>query len=98
MLQEGLLWFDDDPVRAVTDKVARAVHRYQQKYGHTPDVCYVNPAALKERELALGPVRILPAQMVLPNHFWLGVQAQPAGGPTRAPRSASGPSRSQHRR
>jgi hypothetical protein len=73
MIQEGLLWFDDDPIRAVGDKVARAVQRYQQKYGHNPDVCYVHPAQIKERELNIGPVRVLPTQMVLPNHFWLGV-------------------------
>jgi len=73
MIQEGLLWFDDDPGRAVTDKVARAVQRYQQKYGHAPDVCYVHPGQAPERELSIGPVKVLPAQAVLPHHFWLGV-------------------------
>jgi hypothetical protein len=73
MIQEGLLWFDDDPGRAVTDKVSRAVQRYQQKYGHNPDVCYVHPGQVPERELSVGPVKVLPAQTVLPHHFWLGV-------------------------
>ena len=73
MIQEGLLWFDDDPGRAVADKVARAVQRYQQKYGHAPDVCYVHPGQVPERELSVGPVKVLSAQTVLPHHFWLGV-------------------------
>jgi hypothetical protein len=74
MIQEGLLWFDDDPARAVGDKVRRAVQRYQQKYGHKPDVCYVNPKHLKpgDPEQVEG-VKILPAQTVLPFHFWLGM-------------------------
>ncbi len=91
MIQEGLLWYDDDPGRATSDKVARAVQRYEQKFGHSPDVCYVHPAQLKERELNVGTVKVLPAQVVLPHHFWLGVtaEARPAAKPTeRAGRRA----------
>jgi len=73
MIQEGLLWFDDDPVRATGDKIARAAQRYQQKYGHRPDVCYVHPAHLKEGDLHLfEEIKVLPAKSVLPHHFWLG--------------------------
>jgi len=76
MLQEGLLWFDDDPVRPVGDKVARAIQRYRQKYGHNPNVCYVHPAHLREggAESADG-VKVLPAKSILPHHFWLGMAA-----------------------
>ena len=78
MIQEGLLWFDDNPTRPVSDKIERAVQRYQQKYGHTPDVCYVHEseirAQLKEGELSLAEgVKVLPAKSVLPHHFWLGM-------------------------
>ena len=73
MVQDGLLWFDDNPTRPVGDKIERAVQRYQQKYGHNPDVCYVHPGQVPERELSVGPVKVLPAQTVLPHHFWLGV-------------------------
>lgn len=58
MIQEGLLWFDDNPTRSVGDKIERAVQRYQQKYGHDPDVCYVHEseirAQLKEGDHAPG--------------------------------------------
>ena len=78
MIQEGLLWFDDNPTRPVTDKIERAVQRYQQKYGHNPDVCYVHEseirAQLKEGDLRVAEdVKVLPAKSVLPHHFWLGV-------------------------
>jgi len=71
-MREGLLWFDDT-VRSLTDKVVRAADRYQQKYGHTPNVCYVHPTMIDNQETQLGAVRLLPTRTVLPNHFWLGV-------------------------
>jgi len=104
MIQEGLLWFDDSPSRAVTEKIERAVQRYQQKYGHHPDVCYVHPAHLKEGEVsvadALGTtgVKVLPAKSVLPHHFWLGTLSQPGKGQTGASRSSASQSRSQRHR
>lgn len=73
MIQEGLLWFDDDPARSIADKVSRAVQRYQQKYGHNPDVCYVHPGQMPEHELSVGPVKVLTAPTVLLHHFWLCV-------------------------
>lgn len=77
MIQEGLLWFDDDPGRGVADKVVRATTRYQQKYGHAPDVCYVHPSALTHSPALVGNVKVLPAMTVLPYHFWLGVEGKP---------------------
>ncbi len=78
MIQEGLLWYDDDPGRSIADKVSRAVQRYQQKHGHAPDVCYVHPGQVREEGLRVGVVniglvKVLPAKTVLPHHFWLGV-------------------------
>jgi len=99
MIQEGLLWFDDNPTRPVRDKIERAVQRYQQKYGHNPDVCYVHPAQLKEGDLSLAEdVKVLPAKSVLPHHFWLGIQSSHDASRTRASRSSTGSSPSQRRR
>ncbi len=72
-MKEGLLWFDDDPLRSLAEKIGRAARRYQQKYGRAPDVCYVHPTMI-DADARLDAVRVLPAGTVLPNHFWLGVQ------------------------
>ena len=75
MIQEGMLWYDDDPGRGVADKIVRATARYEQKYGHSPDVCYVNPSAITHGPTQVGSVKVLPAATVLLWHFWLGVEA-----------------------
>ena len=85
MIQEGLLWFDDSPTRATADKIAIAVARYRQKYGHSPDVCYVNPACLGPSDTSDGAaVQVLAAKSVLPNHFWLGIHETPTQAKARA--------------
>jgi hypothetical protein len=81
---EGLLWFDDSETRPVAQKIARAVARYQQKYHHDPDVCYVHPSTLNGQDLSTEAVKVLPARSVLPYHFWVGVidakKAKSSGG------------------
>jgi hypothetical protein len=89
MIQQGLLWFDDTPTRATADKIARAVARYNQKYGHKPDVCYVHPSLLPVGEtVPIDGVQILTSHGVLPNHFWLGVQETPEQAKARASNKA----------
>ena len=80
MIQEGLLWFDDTATRPLADKVALAAQRYQQKYGHVPEVCYVHPDELKGQNASADTVKVLPAKMVLPHHFWLGVEIKSSKG------------------
>jgi hypothetical protein len=79
MIQDGMLWYDDDPRRALADKVRLAVERYAQKYGHAPEVCYVldEPGIGAQIEAAgkfAEDVKVLPAKSVLRWHFWLGMQ------------------------
>jgi len=77
MIQEGMLWYDDSPTRSVSEKVERAAARYEKKYGHKPDVCYVHPEHLKEGEVSVVEgVKVLPSKSVLRYHFWLGVEAE----------------------
>jgi hypothetical protein len=71
-MREGLLWFDDDPRRAIEDKVRQAAARYRQKFGAAPDVCYVNDRAIDRAEVRVGDLRVMPASTVLPHHFWIG--------------------------
>jgi hypothetical protein len=78
MMKVGLLWFDDDPQRALDEKVERAAKRYREKFGQTANVCYVNPASLKgnghdKDGFRCGTVKVIVSPKVLPHHFWIGV-------------------------
>jgi len=82
----GLLWYDDNPGRDLAEKVGRAARRYRQKFGTSPDVCYVHPSALNDnastklsasgRVRKVGEVRVAPLPTVLQHHFWLGQEEQ----------------------
>ena len=79
MLMEGLLWFDDHPTRPMADKIERAVQRYQKKFGHSPDICYIHESEATTQLKASDPkakedIKVLPAKSILPHHFWLGTQ------------------------
>lgn len=74
-MRVGWLWFDNDPGRTVEEKVRRAAERYREKFGRTPDTCYVHPQAIAGEEQQCGPVRVVSARHILPHHFWLGVVA-----------------------
>ena len=81
-MQTGLLWYDDDPQQTLEAKIGRAARRYREKFGRTPDICYVHPRvvdgqATNDKAIGLaapesGTVRIVPAPNILLNHFWLG--------------------------
>ena len=71
----GMLWYDDDNKRSLSEKVARAVDFYKTKYGSLPTVCFINPATLKDKAApeTAGGVQLRSARNVLVDHFWLGV-------------------------
>ena len=80
-MQSGLLWFDNNPGRALATKVEDAAKRYREKFGALPDTCYVNQSALDKGALTISltgvpgkALRVLPAPNVLPHHFWIGVE------------------------
>lgn len=80
-MQVGLLWFDNDPHRDMALKIEDAVRRYREKFGVTPNTCYVNPSAFDEGMSDLGragkpmaSLRVVPASNVLLHHFWVGVE------------------------
>ena len=69
----GMLWLDADQVRSLDDKVTRAAEYYQEKYGRSPELCYVNNKLLTE-ERSVGQIEIRPTKSVQVNHFWLGMK------------------------
>lgn len=72
-MRTGMLWFDDDPKRPLTEKIDRAVKRYTEKYGKIPNVVYANPVTIGEAKPdAHKLIALKTARSILPNHFWLG--------------------------
>ena len=85
-MKTGMLWFDDDSKRSISEKVERAALHYREKYGVAPDLCYANPTSLADgpesvqpRVAASGAAKSLSritlkhARSIMPNHFWLGL-------------------------
>lgn len=45
-MNNGMLWFDNDPATTLPAKVARAADYFRRKYGRVPDLCMVHPSML----------------------------------------------------
>jgi hypothetical protein len=71
-MEIGMLWFDDDTQRDLTEKVLRAVAYYRSKYGATPNLCFVNAASLPDGPAVTAGVQLRPEHTVQPHYFWLG--------------------------
>lgn len=81
----GMLWFDNDPKVNLDTKVERAASYYRNKYGRTPNVCFVHPTMLTLPEVKVEPasddkryttgsgVEVRSNRSVMPNHFWIGI-------------------------
>ena len=73
MMQIGMLWRDDHPQRSLEEKVLRAAAYYRDKYGRLPNMCFVNQASLADN-IQVEQLTVCPTRMVLPQHFWIGVE------------------------
>ena len=82
----GMLWFDNDPTTDLGSKVKQAAAYYNQKYGKSPNLCFVHPCMLSEEETRSGDIAIKTNGSVLPNHFWIGIN----GGTNGASNGAVG--------
>lgn len=70
----GWLWFDDDPKTTLQEKVIVAAHRFQQKFGQAPRLCYVNERELMQEQTTAG-LKVTTAKYVLPGHFLFVIEA-----------------------
>ena len=76
----GMLWFDNDPKTELNAKIERATSYYRNKYGKTPNVCFVHPSMIGasptpngNETLKSGTVEVHTSPSIRPNHFWIGV-------------------------
>ena len=70
----GMLWLDTDQRRTLEEKVLRAAHYYQEKYGQQPQLCLVNESMLPE-EMHVGEVQVRPVPNMVVHHFLLGADS-----------------------
>jgi len=77
----GMLWFDNDPKAELAVKIQRAASYYQNKYGRSPNLCFVHPSMIPTTtpkpsgEVKSAGIEVRPTRSVLPNHIWIGVLA-----------------------
>lgn len=74
-MKVGMLWFDGDGKRSLSEKVQRAGRHYREKYGVEPNVAYVNPKTPGATEDSIAELELKHSREVLPDHLWIGVLA-----------------------
>ena len=72
-MNRGMLWFDNNPKTSLASKIKQAAEYYRQKYGATPNLCFVNPLMLTEKESDEGKISVRPYRPVLPGYLWIGL-------------------------
>jgi hypothetical protein len=88
----GMLWFDNDKQDDLRIKIERAAAYYRNKYGKTPNLCFVHPCMIpnhpgesipndvspnaEKPSLKSKGVEIRTSNTMLPNHFWIGINRQ----------------------
>jgi hypothetical protein len=70
----GMLWFDDSEQRGLSARIERAARHYEAKYGIYPTVCYIHPSMLPMGEGIMCGMEIRASNMILPNHYWIGLE------------------------
>lgn len=86
----GMLWFDNDPKSDLSVKIERAAVYYREKYGQSPNLCFVHPTMVGDggnnngennkntgtKEDKKRGIEVRTTRSVLPNHFWIGVNSK----------------------
>ncbi len=73
-MNTGMLWFDNDPRTDLQAKINKAVRYYQNKYGQIPNLCFVHPSMLTEKNSKPSGLEVRSSNKVLPHHLWLGIR------------------------
>ncbi|MCH7588211.1 MAG: hypothetical protein IIC78_09300 [Chloroflexi bacterium] len=86
----GMLWYDAKSNDDLSTRINHASEYYQEKYGRKPNLCFMNPvtagldpAADVTRDEGLNldsaeGIRVELSAIVLPDHFWIGVEKKEA--------------------
>lgn len=65
-----LLWYDKSK-RALHARIAPAVARYRERFGLSPNVCYVHPSEIADTGLISG-LLVKTGMLVHLHYLWIG--------------------------
>lgn len=73
----GMLWFDENSEMGITQRIKRASDYYHSKYGHKPNLCFVNPETIGGKQVLPGSaMKVKSSPTLLHDHFWIGVEEE----------------------
>ncbi len=79
MMEIGVLCYQRPDGRMLEELATFAADMFEAKTKRIADTCYVNPAAL-DAPLTIarpqGPLRVVPSKLILPDHYYAGVEAR----------------------
>jgi hypothetical protein len=81
-MDTGMLWFSANKSADLLAEINAAARYYQNKYGRSPNLCFVHPNTMEKIDSQHGAsISIKPDKTVLPGHLWIGVDEKlPTGG------------------
>ena len=72
----GRMYFDDDRLKPLEEKLRQFAAMYQERTGHRPVLCLVSLEQCVEKNEIDG-ITVLPARHVRPNNFQLTHEVEP---------------------
>ena len=67
----GTLWFDNNPKKSASQKIAEGVAFYQTKYNLIADTCRCHPET-PDLPGEVNGVKVEVTRSIRPNYFWIG--------------------------
>ena len=76
-MEQGLLWFDNNPNKDLTEKIKQAAARYRVRLKQQPTVCYISKTEWSNNPEAVGKIVVKTTDYVRPNYLLIGVEGEP---------------------
>jgi hypothetical protein len=77
-MEQGLLWFDNNPNIDLAEKIKQAAARYRARMKQQPTVCYICKSECADNLEPVGKIVIKPARYVRPNYLLIGIESEQA--------------------
>lgn len=70
-MEIGMLWFDNDEKVDLMERIDRAVKYFYKKYGKFPNICYLHPSMINDKNKELEGIQLETRKSIVPYHYWL---------------------------